>query len=316
MVLNRFRVTAISVVWSMFVVMTASRAAAQGMSLATLPELRSHAATDTRGNATVSRKNGIAFRSLDRGSLKCDIYMPEGDGPFPAVLVIHGGAWAWGSKSVYVRLSKRIATRGFVVMAINYRLAPKHPFPAQILDAQYAVRWLRHHAQEYRVDPQRIAALGYSAGGHLACLLGTADDQAFVDPDLPEELSRYSPRVPVVIAGGAVCDLDWVDENSTKLAYWLGGTPSSQPEAYRLASPRLHVSPDDARFFLYHGTRDQIVPMECAERMHETLRRAGCSSELHLLKNRDHFWAFFETAIVDDAVEYLKREWQINELRK
>ncbi|HMP80283.1 MAG TPA: alpha/beta hydrolase [Pirellulaceae bacterium] len=257
----------------------------------------------------VTRKYGVTFRPLPQRDLKCDLYLPEGEGPFPGVLVIHGGAWAWGSKSHYVHHARKICEQGYVVMAINYRLAPTHPFPAQVLDSQYAVRWLRHHAAEYRVDRQRIAAFGYSAGGHLACLLGTADDSQFVDLDLPEELARHSPKVSVVVAGGAVCDFDWIPESSHKLAYWMGGTRDKLPLTYRQASPRHHITAGDAAFFLYHGTRDQVVPFDCSRRMHEALLKAGCHSELHDLENYEHFQGFLDRAIIDDAIEFLKRQW-------
>lgn len=260
-------------------------------------------------SSAIERQAGIVYRTLAGRDLKCDLYLPAGEGPFPAVLVIHGGAWATGSRLHYQRHARILCRRGYAVMAVDYRLAPRHKFPAQVLDVQYAVRWLRHHASTYRIDPERLAAYGYSAGGHLASLLGTADEDAFPDPDLPPELRPYSPRVPVVVAGGAVTDFDWVDEDSSKLAYWLEGSPQEEPERYRLASPRAHVTADDASFYLYHAANDQVVPLECSERMQQALTQVGCHCELTLLKNREHILGFWDTSVVGAVADFLDRQW-------
>jgi len=107
--------------------------------------------------------------------LRADLYVPRGKGKFPGVVLIHGGGWRTGSKGHMVVHARRLAERGYVAMSINYRLAPRHKFPDQIHDCKAAVRWMRAHAEEYQVASERLAAYGYSAGGHLACLLGTTD---------------------------------------------------------------------------------------------------------------------------------------------
>ena len=119
----------------------------------------------------VDRTRDIVYKEIDGKKLKLNVFVPKGDGPFPAVLVVHGGAWRAGSRTQLTMYAKSLARRGFSCFAINYRLAPKHKSPAQIEDCRDAVRWIRRNAADYRTDPGRIGAIGYSAGGHLVSLL-------------------------------------------------------------------------------------------------------------------------------------------------
>src|SRR5205823_333626 len=106
-------------------------------------------------------------------ALKADLALPnEGKGPFPAVVCLHGGGWVSGDRKQMSKTIEVLARRGYVALAPDYRLAPAHRFPACVEDCKAAVRWLRANAGKYRIDPGRIGAVGLSAGGHLACLLG------------------------------------------------------------------------------------------------------------------------------------------------
>ncbi|MEI6526387.1 MAG: alpha/beta hydrolase [Planctomycetota bacterium] len=124
-----------------------------------------------------------------------DVYMPptgdiEHQPLYPGILAIHGGAWAAGDKRFDALHCRKIAEQGYVVMAINYRLAPRHKHPAQIDDCREALRWLSEHAQEYHIDPDKLGVWGYSAGGHLAALLAT-------------DRKTEDPPIRVCVAGGA-----------------------------------------------------------------------------------------------------------------
>ncbi len=101
----------------------------------------------------------ITYREIDGESLNCDVYVPTGPGPYPAVLAIHGGAWRHGSKITMTRHAWKLAQAGYVVVAINYRHAPKHPFPAQVHDCKHAVRWMRANAKQYKIDPRANCGL-------------------------------------------------------------------------------------------------------------------------------------------------------------
>src|SRR5262249_47037312 len=113
---------------------------------------------------------------------ECDLQLnvafpTQGQGPFPAVVLIHGGGWFYSSNRDCLPFSLRLAEKGYVGVTITYRFVPAYRFPDQVHDAKAAVRWLRANAKKYQVDPERIGAFGHSAGGHLACLLGMAGGQ-------------------------------------------------------------------------------------------------------------------------------------------
>ena len=113
------------------------------------------AQTDSDRKRFKHEKHGaIVFAEGEDYELKCDIYQPISDEPRPVMLAIHGGAWTTGTKVAMFRHARILANRGYVVMAPNYRLAPKHKWPAQIHDCKQAVRWIREHADEYNADPQ------------------------------------------------------------------------------------------------------------------------------------------------------------------
>src|SRR5262245_41724419 len=126
------------------------------------------------GDPTVTTSYDVPFTTAGGVELRIDIAQPAmGDGPYPAVLVIHGGAWREGGREENHRYLLELARRGYVAASPQYRFGPRDPFPAQLLDVKAAVRFLRSNAAGLKVNPERIGALGFSAGGHLALLLGT-----------------------------------------------------------------------------------------------------------------------------------------------
>ena len=132
-------------------------------------------AAEPHDPATLQRLRGLSYAKRDGVELFADIYMPPGEGPNPGVLMVHGGAWAAGSKWNVLFHANQLAQHGYTVAAIDYRLAPKHKFPAQLEDCRAALDWMRANADKYRIDKSRIGAYGYSAGGHLVSLLAVTD---------------------------------------------------------------------------------------------------------------------------------------------
>ena len=186
-------------------------------------------------------------------------------------------------------------------MAINYRLAPQHKFPAQLEDCQVALRWLGKHADRYEIDPERIAAYGYSAGGHLVSLLGmTAVAQAESDGD-----NANSPKLSAIVAGGAPCGFDWLPEDSQSLAYWLGGSRRELPEVYRQASPICHVDAEDPPVFFFHGESDRVVPLSSPRRLKKLLEEEGINTSLHIVPGARHYRAFLAKESRRRAVDFL-----------
>jgi len=241
----------------------------------------------------------------ESGPLKADVYLPHGDGPFPAMIVVHGGAWATGTKAQLAGIAQGLAKLGFATAAISYRLAPQDKFPAQVYDCQAAVRWLRANAEKYKVDPNRVGGYGYSAGGHLVALLGAMDDDDFREPGVPADAP--SARLQLVVAGGAPCDFRMLPGDSTRLAYWLGGTPGEKPDAYRDASPTNYVTSDDPPMFFFHGAADELVPIRSPQRMVDKLKQVGVPVEFCEIAGAGHMAAVIDRPAMLQAVAFAQR---------
>lgn len=234
--------------------------------------------------------------------LLADVYRPILEPPragFPTVVLIHGGAWARGDREQVQSLAERIARRGYVVMNVTYRFAPEHLFPAQVQDVQQAVKWLRANAATYRVDSTRVASWGYSAGAHLAAMLGNLGkgDALFV----PEA------RVQVVVAGGSPVDLRKFQDGYL-VPRFLGTTYPQNPQRFAEASPAFYLTPDDPPTFLYHGKWDNLVPLDQATDYKADLDKRGIANELFLIGGHGHISAFFfDGDAVDAGLEFLDR---------
>jgi triacylglycerol lipase len=233
---------------------------------------------------------------IDDGEFRhtCDIYVPPGEGPFPAVLMIHGGAWTSGSKGHMVAHARAVVEAGYTVVSINYRLAPKHKFPAQIDDCRSALAWMQENAAKYKIDPERIATYGYSAGGHLASLLGM---QCCGEAE--------GPHVKCVIAGGAPCEFRNVPPNVDFFSFWLGGSRREKPENYRLASPTSFVTKQSPPVFFFHGEADNLVQRNSPEALAKLLTKEGVKTEFYNIDGKGHIGAFLDTKAPMEAVKFL-----------
>lgn len=248
---------------------------------------------------------GVTYVERDSGPLKADVYMPRGDGPFPGVLVVHGGAWRMGTRAQLAGIAQILAQHGLTAVAISYRLAPQHKFPAQIEDCKAAVRWMRAQAAQWKIDPARIGGFGYSAGAHLVSLLGTTSiEDGLEGVDDPER--QPSTRLQAVVAGGAPCDFRLIPPTVDGLAFWLGGTSGEKPELYRLASPAAFISADDPPFFFFHGEGDQMVPLFSPTLMRAALHAAGVTAEMYVAPKLGHIACAADTESISRAVRFLE----------
>jgi acetyl esterase/lipase len=231
--------------------------------------------------------------------LLADVYRPEGTGPFPSVLLIHGGAWKRGDRAQVEGLAERIAERGYLVVNTTYRLVPQHVFPTQLHDVQQALVWMREQGPRFGADPARIGTFGYSAGGHLAALAAAVVD----DP----RWGQGQPRVKAVVAGGTPSDLP-VFKHGKLVPAFIGGSWEEKEQAYRDASPIAHISAGDPPVFIYHAGLDQLVPFDQAERYKAALDRGGIVNELFVIRGHGHISGFFaDGAAVDAALDFLDR---------
>jgi acetyl esterase/lipase len=228
----------------------------------------------------VSTKTNMAYGPLpaERG----DLYVPIGVANPPVVLVIHGGGWVSGDRNVSTGLAQQLAQRGLAAFNIDYRLAnaasPDTRWPAQIVDAQLAVRWLRSHATTLGIDAARMAAEGDSAGGQMALLLGVLPrivpgDQARLYPD-------QRPDVRAVADQFGPADIATLPPWVHGVYPALFGTPTPAPDLLAAMSPIAQVTPGSAPVLIVQGTADVIVPPAQSERLTETLRSQGVPTEM------------------------------------
>lgn len=247
----------------------------------------------------------LEYAQREGATLRADVYRPALPGPRPAVLLVHPGAWVSGDKSHVAGVAHRLANRGYVAVAAQYRLAPEHPFPAPLHDLKEAVRWMRAHADELSIDPERIGAFGYSSGGHLASLLASTEPTSGLEG--PTRYPGTSSRLQAVVIGGAPSDLAEMF-SVPPLRSFLGGSAEEQPERYRAASPLTHVSRRHPPTFLYHGRLDWFIGGGHAKRMLAALRRVGVESQLRWA-NSGHFATFlFGAGHVARSIDFLD-EW-------
>lgn len=233
--------------------------------------------------------------------LHANIYQPSGEGPFPAVLLAHGGGWTRGEPEDMTAIAEELAGAGFVVMNAAYRFAPEYAFPAQLHDLQQAVRWLRNNAGRFSVDPERVAGFGYSAGAHLVALLGLAGANEALDTPF----GGAQTRLQAVVAGGTPSDLRKF-EGGVLVPQLLGGEKDEVPGSYRVASPVAHVTAEAPPFFLYHGGSDLLVPVDHAEDFAGALEQAGVHVEFYRMRLRGHVTAFLtDGAAVERAIVFL-----------
>lgn len=255
---------------------------------------------------------GQVYVDRESGPLKADVYVPAGEGPFPGVVVVHGGAWFMGTRAQLSGVAQLLAQNGMTAVAISYRLAPKHIFPAQIEDCKSAVRWMRQQADELKIDPQRIGGFGYSAGAQLVTLLGTTDPNDGLEGiDNPQQ--SPSTRLQAVAAGGVPCDFRVLEPDSRRLAFWLGGTRAEVAEQYRLASPRAFVTSDDPPMFLFHGENDDLVPIKSPEAMCESLDAVGVTNELYVIPKIGHNFAAMDRTALAKSIEFLAAKLAVEE---
>ncbi len=243
---------------------------------------------------TWAQKN-IPYTEIGNSSQMLNLYLPaSAKKPAPLIIWIHGGGWKNGSKENCLPLRLGFTERGYAVASINYRLTGEAAFPAQIQDCKAAVRWLRAHAGEYNLNPDRFGAWGSSAGGHLAALLGTSGDLTTFDTG---GNLKVSSRVQAVcdyygpsdfLAEDAGPDIKLQSREDSPEAALLGGTPDKKPEVAKAASPVTHATSDDPPFLIVHGDQDRTVWLDQSRRMDSALRAAGVETELIILPGSGH----------------------------
>jgi acetyl esterase/lipase len=239
----------------------------------------------------------LVYKRVNGIVLALDLYRPERvSGPLPVIIWIHGGSWYSGRKERCPAV--RIVDEGYALASIDYRLTEVAPFPAQIEDCKAAVRWLRANAAKYNLDPDRIGVWGFSAGGHLAALLGTSGGVSELEGG--GDNLNVSSRVQAVLAVSAPVDflrlyqdaLTTPTEETPKVVTAIKMLMDGPIEEHKTtaieASPLHYVSKDDPPFLIICGEEDRTVPVTQCQLLAEALKRAGVETTLEIANGRGH----------------------------
>jgi len=224
----------------------------------------------------------VEYATPENTSLRFDASIPEGPGPFPAAIIVHGGGWVGGSRKIDVApLFKPLTEARIAWFSIDYRLAsdPMH-FGIAVEDVEAAVRFLKQHAVEYRIDPARIALVGESAGGHLAALAALSRDPV---NQVKAVVAIYAPTDLVSLLKSSVLIPSQIRDS-------LQGTPFEGLLISRLTqlSPIEKVRPGMPPFLMIHGTADSLVPFAQSRAMCSKMQAAGVSCELFKVPGGNH----------------------------
>jgi len=236
--------------------------------------------------SAVTLELDLPYANNENPKQALDLYLPKNptrEKPLPVIAFIHGGGWVNGDRIGYSAACIQMTRTGaYAAIGIGYRLSKEAPWPAQIHDCKAAIRWIRGHAKEYNLDPDRITVWGSSAGGHLSSLLGTSGDVKELEGSLgsfptlssrvhcvvnlcgPKDFAQalmFDPKNQPIFKDDAVSGL-------------LGGPAPDKPDIAKAASPITYITPDDPPFITFHGTADQRVAYRHAETLHAALQKA------------------------------------------
>lgn len=231
----------------------------------------------------------VVFSSPGGKDLFLDWYRPDDKELYPGLVTIHGGGWTSGTKQGFTTIAKDLAAKGYVVANIEYRLATEARFPAAVIDCKAAVRWMRENAEMIGVDPEKIGAVGGSAGGHLAAMLATTGDhEDFIEGKAHAEISDALDAV--VIMGAGVDQVARVkaapNQRIKNCIVFFGGEFSDIPEVYAQGSPITHVSAKTAPVLMLDGGKDR--PGERYGDFQKKLDEAGVKHELAVVPDAAH----------------------------
>lgn len=248
-------------------------------------------------------KTDIEFAKPGGVSLTLDAFVPEGAGPFATCILVHGGGFTKGDKTSFIKpLFEPLSKAGFVWFTINYRLAPQHRYPACVEDVESAIRWVKAHAKEYKVDAGKIALIGESAGGHLVSFAGVRG----------EGETRVAAVVPFYAPHDLVfqCDNRKALGPSMEALFGLTELNDAARKILREASPSTYVKAGLPPFLLIHGDKDDKVPYAQSPKFQEKMKAAGNTCDLITIPGGIHGmggWDKLGSDYAKQMIEWLRK---------
>lgn len=242
--------------------------------------------------STTYKEQQIKYQTKDAHDFTGDLFVPKNtSGKLPLVVVIHGGGWSNRSGDM-VSLCKHIAESGMIALNITYRLAPKFHYPVQVDDVKSVFNWIQANADKFNIDKEKIFTWGYSAGAHLAFILGNQNDLGL--------------SIKGIVVGGTPSYLPGYPK-SALITDLMGMTFDSDPKAWQAASPISFVNKNTPPTFVYHGQNDTLVGIDQAEMLVNKLNEVGVKNQFHVVKNLGHLTVyFFSKESEDKGIEFLK----------
>ena len=217
------------------------------------------------------------------------VYVPDAEGTWPCILDIHGGGWQKRQVEADKPMMERLAQRGFVTALVSYRLSTEAKYPAALYDCKAALRCLRAHAKELKIDPERIGCMGGSAGGHLSGLTAMTSGLGEFEGEGPFKEQSSTVKAAIVLAATQDLVAANVGKKSEGAILFFGGSIEEKPEVYKAASPITHVRAGVPPTIFIEGEKDTLK-IGRAEMM-EKLKTLGIETEVHTLKHAPHpFW--------------------------
>jgi acetyl esterase/lipase len=257
----------------------------------------------TKASTAAAVRTDIEFAKVGAASLTLDAFVPEGPGPFPTCILVHGGGFMRGDKQTFIKpLFAPLSTAGFTWFSINYRLAPEHRWPACADDVETAVRWVSAHAKEYKVDPGHVALIGESAGGHLVSYVGCRKGKEL---GLAAVVPFYAPH-----------DLEFQVKNRNALGesmQALFGLTELNDDAWkrlREASASTYLHAGMPPYLLIHGDKDAQVPYAQSTRFRDQMQAAGNACDLITIPEGAHGmggWEKLGSNYQEQLVAWLKK---------
>lgn len=257
----------------------------------------------------------IAYNNDSHKKHLLDIYLPaNAKGKIPLVILIHGGAWLSNDKyadmGYMTKTLAAIISNGFAIASIDYRFSTEAVFPAQIQDCNQAVSFLYENADKYGIDKNRLAVVGFSAGGHLASMIGLSHNNNIPLFFMPGAVNTFNIKAVVDYYGPADLVLfPASDDEKSPESILIGATPLARPDLAKTASPITYVDKNDPPFLIIHGEKDDMVLPKQSRLLHSWLNVSGVKSELIIVKDAPHYGAMFDAEEISlKVLSFLKNQ--------